>query len=251
MNRDDIKQILLLYRPGTADADDPQIAEALALAKSDAELARWLEEHCGRQSALRAKFRQITPPAGLLEQINSEHAANARAVSWRRPLALALAAIIILGCASFLLLRSQASSENDLTQFRSRMVRMALTGYAMDLETNNMAPLRAYLAQRNAPSNYALSPKLQAATVTGCAVKKWQGANVSLICFRTGEPLAAGESSDLWLFVADRGALKNASPSKMPQLAKVNRLMTATWVQGDKLYLLGVAGDEETIRAYL
>ena len=33
MNRDEAKTILLLYRPGTADADDPEFAAALALAK--------------------------------------------------------------------------------------------------------------------------------------------------------------------------------------------------------------------------
>ena len=65
MNRDEAKNFLLLYRPGTADADDPQIAGALALAKRDPELARWLEEHCARQEALRAKFREITVPEGL------------------------------------------------------------------------------------------------------------------------------------------------------------------------------------------
>ena len=40
MNHDEARQILLLYRPGTADAEDPQIAEALALAKREPELAR-------------------------------------------------------------------------------------------------------------------------------------------------------------------------------------------------------------------
>jgi hypothetical protein len=172
-------------------------------------------------------------------------------ISWRRPLAFALAAVMIIACASFLLLRSQSSTENDLATYRSRMVRAALTGYAMDLETNNMTPLRAYLAQRQSPSDYVLPPGLQSATVTGCAVEKWQGANVSLVCFRTGKPLPPGESSDLWLFVVDRNSLPDAPNSKTPKLAKVNRLMTATWADGDKIYLLGVVGDEQTVRAYL
>jgi len=49
MNHNEAKDILLLYRPGTADVADPQIAEALALAQRDAELARWFGEHCARQ----------------------------------------------------------------------------------------------------------------------------------------------------------------------------------------------------------
>ena len=97
MNRDDAKNILLLYRPGTADAADPQIAEALALVKQDAELARWFSEHCARQEVLRAKFRQIPVPAGLKEQIISEQAAQEKIIVWRRNLMLtAVAAIIVV-----------------------------------------------------------------------------------------------------------------------------------------------------------
>src|ERR1039457_6927593 len=96
MNRDEIKQVLLLYRPGSADAEDPQIAEALALAKSDTELAPWLENHCARQSALRAKFRQVEPPAGLREQIISEHAASRRRNASRHVLRFALAGALAL-----------------------------------------------------------------------------------------------------------------------------------------------------------
>ena len=40
MNCDEAKTILLLYRPGTTDAEDAQTAEALALARSDPALAR-------------------------------------------------------------------------------------------------------------------------------------------------------------------------------------------------------------------
>jgi hypothetical protein len=45
--------------------------------------------------------------------------------------------------------------------------------------------------------------------------------------------------------------MKDAPAGASPQLSKVNRLITATWTQGDKLYLLGTAGDEQTIRQYL
>ena len=41
MNRDEAMFILSAYRPGGADAHDAQFAEALDLAKQDAELAAW------------------------------------------------------------------------------------------------------------------------------------------------------------------------------------------------------------------
>ena len=34
--------------------------------------------------------------------------------------------------------------------------------------------------------------RLTKVAVTGCAIQSWQGAKVSMICFRTGKPLAAG-----------------------------------------------------------
>ena len=252
MNRDDAKNILLLYRPGTVDAADPQIAEALALVKQDAELARWFGEHCATQEVLRAKFRQIPIPAGLKEQIISEQMARERIAIWRRNLVFTAVAATVM--AAFILavfwLRPPAS-DNTLAIYRSRMAGVALRGYAMDLMTNNPAPIRAYLKQHDAPADYVLPEPLQKVALTGCAVESWQGTKVSMICFRTGKPLAPGEQSDLWLFVVDRALVKNAPPAGPPQLATVNQLVTAAWIQGGQLYLLGTKGGEQALRRLL
>jgi hypothetical protein len=65
VNRADIRQTLLLYWPVSADTGDPQIAEALAMAKLDSELARWLEAHCAWQVVIGEKLRQNPVPKGL------------------------------------------------------------------------------------------------------------------------------------------------------------------------------------------
>lgn len=252
MNRDEAKNILLLYRPGTADIADPQIAEALALVKSDTELARWFEEHCARQKTLREKFHQIAAPAGLKEQIIMEQAARERIVHLRRNVAVTTVAIIVLllAIASFFQPKRPASTDT-FVMYQRQMAGIALRGYVMDLATNNPSPIHAYLAQKSAPTDFILPAGLQKAQLTGCAVENWQGAKVSMICFRTGRPMPPGQQSDLWLFVVDNGAVKNLSASATPRLAKVNRLVTATWTQGGKLYLLGMVGNEQTIRKFL
>ena len=135
--------------------------------------------------------------------------------------------------------------------YRSRMVRVALQGYVMDLATNNPAQIQGYLAQNQSPADYVLPAPLAKTAVTGCAIESWQGAKVSMICFRTGKPLPPGEQSDLWLFVIDRAAVKDAPQAGSRQFVRVNKLMTVTWTQGDKLYVLGVEGDEQTLRQYL
>lgn len=250
MNPTEAKTILLLYRPGTADAKDPQMIEALALAQSNQEVARWLEAHCAGQRALRGGFLQITPPAGLKEQILSEFAASQRAVA-RRRLGFALAAALALAgiLASFWPARRAAG--DPLVHYQNRMVRTALGGYAMDLLTNDPVSIRAYLAQHQAPADFTLPIALQRIALTGCAVSAWQGARVSLICFRTGKPLPPGAASDLWLFVVERSTVENAPKTYTPQFARISRLMTATWAEGNKLYFLGVQGQEADLKQFL
>jgi len=251
VNHDEAKNILLLYRPGTADTDDPRIAEALATAKRDRELADWLEEHCARQKTLRAKFRQISAPAGLKEQIISEQAARERISSWRRngffAVTAVVAGLVVLASVWF----TRQSNDDTFAIYRSRMAKIAQTGYRMDLATNNPAAIRAYLAASNAPADYVLPASLARTDTTGCAVENWRGAKVSMVCFRTGRPLTPGQSSDLWLFVVDRTAVKDAPAAAAPRFIQVNNLMTATWTEGDKLYVLGTQGDEAALRSYL
>jgi uncharacterized membrane protein YbaN (DUF454 family) len=255
VNHDEAKTILLLYRPGTADADDPQIAGALAFARRDPELSRWLEEHCARQNALCEQFRQIAVPEGLKEQIISEEAARTKVVFRRPGVVLAAATMAALFVLTALLATAalwfiSRGNDNTFAVYRSRMAGIALRGYAMDLTTNDPARIRAYLAQNGAPADYVLPAPLRKAALAGCAIERWQGAKVSMICFRTGKPLAPGEPSDLWLFVVERAAVKNAPAASQPEFAGVNRLATAVWTHGGKLYLLGTAGDERALRQF-
>lgn len=251
MNLQEAKTILLLYRPGTADAEEPQIAEALALAQREPELACWLQEHCARQEALRAKFRQIPIPAGLKEQIISEQAAKARAIHWRPRLALAAIVALLLLAVGSLFWFPRHPGDDTLAVYRNQMAGIALRGYGMDLTTNDPVQIREYLAQKSAPSDYVLPEPLQKAAVVGCAVQGWQDKKVAMICYRTGRPLPPNQASDLWLFVVDRASVKDAPEAGQMRIATANRLVTAVWTQGDKVYLLGAEGDEATLRAFL
>ena len=250
MNRDEAKSILLLYRHGTADADAPQIAEALALAERDPELKEWLVVHCARQFVVREKFRQIAAPAGLKEQIISEQAAQE---NWNRPqkkfaLAAVAAGLLLLTFGAFWF--SQRTRDDTLAIYQNQMAGVALRGYAMDVVTNDPAAIRAYLAQNHAPAEFVIPASLKQATLTGCAVQGWQGVRVSMICFRTRQA-APDVATDLWLFVVDRASVKDSSAGTVAQFSQVNRLMTATWIQGDKLYFLGTTGDPQTIQHHL
>jgi hypothetical protein len=251
VNRDEAKSILLLYRHGTADAQDPQVAATLALAEQDQELKDWLVKHCARQIVLRERFRQIPVPAGLKEQIISEQAFQEKMIFWPPKFALAAAAVLVLLVTLVPFWSSHHVHDDTLAIYQNRMAGVALRGYAMDLATNNPEQIRLYLAQNHAPADFVLPAALKQAALSGCAIEGWQGTRVSMICFRTGKTVAAGGPSDLWLFVVDRNSVRGAPSGDVPQFIRVNRLLTATWAQGDKLYLLGTEGDERAIKQYL
>lgn len=250
MNREEAKSILLLYRPNATEADDPQFAAALALTKSDAELARWFEEHCARQTLVRTQFQKITPPAGLMEQIVSEHKASLVWQTRQRNIRRTMAFALIIGCIFLAGIQwwPRPGEDDTFAVYQTRMVGTALRGYAMDLTGNDPAAIRNYLAQNHAPADYVLPDALKKIPITGCSIENWQGAKVSLICFHTGK---TSQATDLWLFVANRAALKDLPDLASAQFQKINLLTTATWTQGDKVYFLGMASDEATVRQYL
>lgn len=251
MNHDEAKQILRLYRPGTADADDPQIAVARGLAKRDDELGNWLRKHLAQQDVIRDKFRRTPVPKGLKEQILSEEAARQRRMYWQPRLAWAAVAMLVLLASLAMFWFPYSRKDDTLAIFQNRMAGIALRGYAMDLVTNSPEQVRSHLARNHAPADFVLPAALQKATLIGCAVETWQDVKVSMVCFRTGRPLAPGQQSDLWLFVVDRASVRGFPPDAVKQISKVNRLMTAAWTQGDKLYLLGTEGDERMIEQFL
>jgi len=49
----------------------------------------------------------------------------------------------------------------------------------------------------------------------------------------------------------DRNEVPGAPETAVPKIAQVNRLITATWTEGGKLYFLGLEGREQDLRQYL
>ena len=243
MNSRQAKEALLLYRPGTADNADPEIAQALEVARHDPELGRWREQHCALQSAVRAHLRQIPVPEGLREQIISEINAEIRS-NRRTRLSLITGALVALALAlGLLVFLAPSHADETLAALRNRLERYALLPYNMDRATNDLPEIRRYLASQGAPSDYILPPTLNSLETLGCAKRSWQGEPVTMLCF------AENKTNRMWLFVIDRAALRSP-PSAVPTFEKVNRLMTASWSQGGRIYVLAGEQDEADLRRY-
>ena len=237
------KDILLLYRPGTADAEDPRVVAAIALARRDPELARWFEQHCAFQNALRTKLRQIEVPAHLKAALLAQQNIVRPPIWWQRPawLSAAAAVVLFLGVAAIWL---KPANPNRFANFQARMVSTAVREYRMDLVTNDMRQLRQFIAGRGAPSGYQLTKGLEKLQLTGGGCLQWRSHPVAMVCFNRGD------DQMLFLFVMKRSALKDP-PSETPEVSKVTELQTVSWTQGEYTYVLAGPEEPQFLRKYL
>jgi hypothetical protein len=237
------RQVLLLYRPGTADAEDPQIAEALEMARRDSGLARWFERHCAFQNAMRAKLRQIEVPVHLKAALLAQQNIIRPPIWWQRPvwLSAAAAVVLFLGLAAFWL---KPANPDRFANFQARMVSTALREYRMDLVTNDMRQLRQFIAGKGAPSEYQLTKGLEKLQLTGGGCLQWRSHPVAMVCFNRGD------DQMLFLFVMNRSALKDP-PAETPQVSKVTELQTVSWTQGEYTYVLAGPEEPQFLRKYL
>ena len=240
MNKQQAMEILLRHRPGSRVEQDAEVREALALAAQDEELGRWLENHRLFQQAMRTGICDVEIPVGLKEQILAEKRAffNLRHVSRRA----ALACVAGLMLAGIWFWRSGGDPEEQFATFRSRMVRTALRGYAMDLETRDAAEIRQFLSARSAHGDWQSTEALDQQSLLGCAVLTWRSQPTAMVCY------GGAKEPELWLFVVDSKAMPNPPAEGSPEFASVNRLNTLSWSRAGKTYVLAGSVDEAELR---
>ena len=241
MTLEDARRILILFRPGTADASSPEFAEALQLARNHVELGAWFEQHCTFQTAMRNKFRQIEAPADLKARLSVAPKRLQPPASWRRGrwMAAAAAVLLLLALAVTLLPRTP----DRFADYRSRMVRTVLREYRMDIRTNEMPKVRRFLKSEGRPSDYMLTPGLEKLQLTGAGLLQWRGNPVSMVCFDRGD------GQMLFLFVMNKAAVKDSPPPEL-QSVQVKKLLTLSWTRGDYAYVLAGPGEPEFSRKY-
>jgi hypothetical protein len=151
-------------------------------------------------------------------------------------LAAVAAMLLLLGLAAFLLLPQKPV---QLASFRETMARyfMQQQGHVA-FESHDMAKIQQWLQDRGMGTNFELPTALHSRPAQGCRVVDWNGRKATMICFI----LEDGEHMDL--FVVDRAGLPDFPESSAPQFAKADGLMTATWSEGSKVYLLTGANKE-------
>jgi hypothetical protein len=111
------------------------------------------------------------------------------------------------------------------------MVSGVLRSYHMELETNDTAEVRDFMARSGNPADFEIPRGLAILELAGGGRLQWRGNPVSMICF------SRGEDDMVYLFVIRGSALSDA-PADVPTLTQVNKLATLSWSRGENVYLL-------------
>jgi len=260
VNSHEAKLILLLYRPAV-DRNDPDFAEAIALAKADPELDAWFQQHCAFQNAARSAFNNIPVPDGLKEQILSERKAHLTLTSRRRALVAACAVVVIAFC-GLLTFRSifppKPRLDNTFANYHSSMIGQIIRYPDMDIYTNDVQAIRADLANRG-QSNLVFTPAVdkiaQMAKIAGTGGKalQWNDKPVAMICLNSGKK-GAPKTGDLFLFIVDKSAVKDppSNTNTTPLIAQPRKsIVSGSWTSGNKTYILAGLGDEDFLKQFL
>jgi hypothetical protein len=247
MNNEQAKIILSAYRPGGEDAVTPTFTEALEQARRDPDLARWFGEERALDTAIARKLKVAPVPSHLENTILAGRKVIRPAVWWRQPgwLAAAAAVALLLGVGAMLLPSLRAPT---LARLQTDAVGLLDGLDRLDLATNNLASVRAWLASRSAHEDLVVPAGLKAGVPLGCRIFDWQGRKVTLVCFKLDGP--GGVAGEAHLLVVDASALRGA-PDGGAQFAQRGRWATAAWREGAHGYVLATQGDEAKMRQLL
>ncbi|MEY2407414.1 MAG: hypothetical protein QOF48_84 [Verrucomicrobiota bacterium] len=230
MTRDEAIQILETARPAGPVSDGSPLAEALALAARDPELARFLAHQRAFDDTLTGAVKSIAVPPLLKSSI----LASRRIVrphfwqDWRTGVAAAAAIAVLLIVSGVAIHRASAG----FASFRKELIVENWAGDPhLDFESSDLARIRQWLARREADSDFELPAALNDMRLQGARVFESDGRKVALVCLADG-------ARHFHLFVLDRHKFPDLPADGAPDFEKCGGWKTASWRQGGKTYVL-------------
>lgn len=266
MNRTQAQFILGACPPGPLPTDDPQVAEALALAETDGVLAAWLAETRSFDAAVAAKLRSIEPPADLKDAILAGRRLPAPAQAkvggpWRRPVRPVLWALAAMGAGilGVAVLRevddgkandqiAEAGTAQDVPgDLRMAAAKFLSEGWRHDFDypESSFPKIQQWAAEQPGQVRIEVPAELAANRTYGCKVFEWQGHRAMLVCF-----VAKDDDQVIHVVSVDRSALPDAertAPEQAPVFAQVGRWNTAVWSHGSRRYVALSTMSSETL----
>ncbi len=231
MKSNEAKPLLEAYRPGGADAQDPQFQEALKQVGRDPELADWFADQRDFDTAFAANLKAVATPADLKDAI----LAAGRIVKprlwqdWRVRVTAAAAGVVLLAVAGGLLGTIKAE---HFPEFRAQLIEQAWDGQAhLDFESSDVQHIKLWLARQGVSPEFALPQGLRDTRIVGCRLVEVDERQVPMLCLADGP-------RHLHLFVVDETRFADLPPQGAPDFQKCGAWRTTSWQQGGQTYVL-------------
>ena len=234
MNTELAKKILQAHPPG-GDDSDPRLRAALEFAASNPELLSWFSEQQALDRSIQQKVKTVRPPPDLLDEIvagwkqQTRRDARQRTL-WPKYAALAAAFVLLAGVAAIAWSWFASGESPQMTRLRMDMAAFLKEFPQLDAYMERQSEVRQWLGQRQTFAAAEIPARLQGFPAIGCREIEWQGRRIALICFMTD-----GEIVHLFLIP---GTPSPAPSRSKPQLARAGHFATATWTQGDLIYMV-------------
>ena len=249
MDNREAKFILNAYRPGGQDANDPRFAEALEQVRRDPILQRWFDESVGFDAAMTRKLAMTPVPSDLRESILTGVKVT-RAPHWKnRCRKWAIAAAVLLSATLGVLIwhntRPAPVAGWQLQALDAILSSIARNESHFDVISRNPADLVKWLRENSAPAGKKLPNNLNKLPSIGCKTFFWRGKPVSLICFTLPEGRA------IHLVMTTVSTDSDRSIKHQAKVIQQGHWATATWREGDIIYMLALEGSRDELRSYL
>lgn len=252
MDNREAKFILSAYRPGGQDANDPRFTEALEQVRRDPILQHWFEESVAFDAVMTENLFATPVPSDLRESIltgvkvTRPESIRGWKHRWRK---WAIAAAVVLSATLGVLIwhntRPAPVAGWQLQALDAILSSIARNKSHFDVISRNPADLVKWLRANYAPAGKKLPHDLDKLPSIGCKTFFWGGKPVSLICFT----LPGGRAIHLVMTTvsteSDRAIKHEAKVIQQGDWA------TATWREGDMIYMLALEGSRDQLRSYL
>jgi hypothetical protein len=249
MDNREAKFILNAYRPGGQDANDPRFAEALEQARRDPILQRWLDESVAFDAAMTEELSAIPVPGDLRESILAGVKVG-RAPTWKkRWRKWAIAAAVLLSATLGVLIwhntRPAPVAGWQLQALDAILSSIARNESRFDAISRDPTDLVKWLRANDAPAGKKLPYDLDKLPSIGCKTFFWRGKPVSLICFTLPE----GRAIHLVITNVSEPYDRRIKPEA--KVIQQGQWATATWREGNMIYMLALEGSRDELRSYL
>ncbi len=248
MDNREAKFILSVYRPDGQDASDQRFAEALNQVRRDPMLERWFGASVAFDAAIAEKLRVIEAPPDLRENILAGVKVS-RPLRWSSPLLkwAVAAAVLMAVIVGSLTLREMTRPRLSGWQTQGlRTITSLVDGQSsFDVHSQSARQLVNWLQTNRAPVASKLPRNLETLNSLGCKTFLWDQELVSVIC------LTRPDGGLIHLVITKASAASDLAFRNEPQLVQHGQWATATWREGEMIYMLALEGSRDQLRTYV